>query len=63
MDNETVALPVKDTDLLSVAWIGASSPKGGFLLVMTVHGVPCIKLAGTVGTSETHSCYLGQLVT
>ncbi len=40
---------------LDVAWIGASSSKGGLLSAMTVHGVTCIELAGTVGTSEPNS--------
>jgi hypothetical protein len=39
----------------AVAWIGASSSKGGLLSAMTVHGVTCIKLAGTVVTSEPNS--------
>ncbi len=42
---------------LAVAGIRASSskPEGGLLSAMTVHCVMCIKLAGTVGTSEPSS--------
>ena len=40
---------------LAVAWNGASSSKGGLLSAMTVHGMTCFYLAGTVGTSEPHS--------
>ncbi len=40
---------------LAVSWISASSSKGALLSAMTVHGVTCIKFAGTVDTSEPNS--------
>ena len=48
---------------LAVAWIGASSSKGGLFPAMTVHGVTCIKLTGTMGTSEPHSLGKAMLYT
>ena len=40
---------------LAVAGISAFSPLGGLHSAMTVHGVTCFELPGTVGTSEPHS--------
>ena len=56
-DDSMLARPVKDTDLLllgSAHSVGIS-PLGGLLSAMTVHGVTCFELAGTVCTSEPHS--------
>ena len=51
IDDEILTRPVKETDLL----LPGSVHPGGLLLAITVHGVTCIELAGTVGTSEPNS--------
>ncbi len=52
IDDEMLARPVKDTDLLL---LGSAHPVPREDCCWRCHNTMCIELAGTVGTSETHS--------